>query len=78
MSNFSIVGKRVSRQPNDNQKKQFAAFGEIASLTAIARKTDAEITSYVTAQVTDLASAKTMLILLARAVAALIRDRGIV
>lgn len=59
------------------QSVQVAAAGEFKALTVLAGKTDAQIASWVQANVTDLASAKAAIAVLARAVGALARDRGL-
>lgn len=54
------------------------ALNEFRTLTVLATKTDAGIQTYINANVTDLASAKTAILLLARAVGALARNQGVV
>lgn len=69
----------AAHDPRDYDKeKQDAALGEFKTLTVLAGKSDAQIQEWVNANVNDLMSAKAAITLLARAVGALARDRGVV
>ena len=56
---------------------QITAAGEFEALTMLAGKTDAQIAKWATDNVSDLASVRAAIALLARAVGALARDRGL-
>ena len=78
MSVFKKTGNKITRQQDAKQKKQSDARDELKAINEIAGKSDAEIVAYFNQQVNDLASAKAAIVVLARAVAALARDRGVV
>lgn len=69
----------AAHDPRDYEvESQQKALGEFRALTVLANKTDVQIGAWVDSNVTDLASAKAAIKLLARAVGALARDRGVV
>jgi hypothetical protein len=69
----------VAHDPRDyDEEKQRAALNDFRTLPALAGRDDLQIQSWVDINVTDFAEMKNAIKILARAIGALARDRGVV